>query len=196
MSGHSLYRTIALLLVTMGLRNIPFAGIALMPIEIALFEWLRKSELSCDRAGLLAGQVPLHAIAAEMKLAGGEAAFGGEGVADELSVEEFIDQAEEYEYNENVLDVALKYLNTVYSSHPFHTVRAAELRRWVTSGDYEKILRGDYIRRGDETDLGRDYGSAANYYKTQAKQMFGQVGEMIDKAKKRLRVRDDEESAT
>src|SRR5437867_7149522 len=38
---------------------LPFlAGIALLPIQLALLEWFRKSELSSDRAGLLASQDP------------------------------------------------------------------------------------------------------------------------------------------
>ena len=41
MSGHATYRTIALILLWIGSRNLPFlAGMALLPIELALFEWL------------------------------------------------------------------------------------------------------------------------------------------------------------
>ena len=81
MSGHATYRTIALILLLIGTRNLPFlAGIALLPIELALFEWYRKSELSCDRAGLLAGQDPIAAMRTELKLAGGGAKNGRPGV--------------------------------------------------------------------------------------------------------------------
>ena len=46
-SGHALYRTILVILLEFGFRNLPFlAGIALLPIQIALLEWYRKSELS------------------------------------------------------------------------------------------------------------------------------------------------------
>ena len=50
------------------------------------------------------------------------------------------------------LDVVYKILNTLALTHPMHTVRAAELQRWVASGDYDRIMRGEYVRRGTETD--------------------------------------------
>ena len=54
MSGHTTYRTLAIILIYFGINNLPFlAGLALMPFELALLEWYRKSELSSDRAGLL-----------------------------------------------------------------------------------------------------------------------------------------------
>src|SRR6266849_4759561 len=57
MSGHALYVTILILILNFSFSTLPFlAGIALLPIRIALLEWFRKSELSSDRAGLLAVQ--------------------------------------------------------------------------------------------------------------------------------------------
>src|SRR6266508_3540513 len=57
MSGHALYITILILILNFSFSTLPFlAGIALLPIRIALLEWFRKSELSSDRAGLLACQ--------------------------------------------------------------------------------------------------------------------------------------------
>ena len=79
MSGHALYRTVTLLILWLGFQNLPFlAGLALLPIKLALLEWYRKSELSSDRAGLLASQDPtacssvqgavaLHAAAARTR---------------------------------------------------------------------------------------------------------------------------------
>src|SRR4030042_833052 len=56
MSGHVLYKTMLwiLLHIPMMLMNLPVAQIALQLIMFALLEWSRKSELSADRAGLLA----------------------------------------------------------------------------------------------------------------------------------------------
>ena len=59
MSGHALYHTLLVLLLNVSLAALPFlAGIAILPIQLALLEWFRKSELSSDRAGLLACQDP------------------------------------------------------------------------------------------------------------------------------------------
>ena len=59
-SGHAVYRTILLLLTTLSTTflSIPLGGLGLRAIMAALTEWYRKSELSCDRAGLLAAQDP------------------------------------------------------------------------------------------------------------------------------------------
>ena len=58
LSGHSVYRTMLYHLVNLAARLalVPFAWVGLKAVIWGLEEWYRKSELSCDRAGLLAGQ--------------------------------------------------------------------------------------------------------------------------------------------
>ena len=53
-------------------------------------------------------------------------------------------------------------INTAFKTHPFGTVRAAELQRWIQSGEYARIIGGDYPRRGSEGDrpLGDDYAAS------------------------------------
>src|SRR5438132_11598603 len=72
MSGHALYRTILILILNVSFASLPFlAGIALLPIRIALLEWYRKSELSSDRAGLVASQDAKASLRVLLKMAGG-----------------------------------------------------------------------------------------------------------------------------
>jgi len=100
-------------------------------------------------------------MSTEMKLA------GGKEYGDTLRVEEFIHQAEQYETGGDAWDTVLKIMNTVMRTHPMHTVRAAELLRWHRSGGYDKILAGDYVRRGQndsDQPLSEDYVDAAGYY--------------------------------
>ncbi len=180
MSGHVTYSTIAIILINFGLRNLPFlAGIALLPIQIALLEWYRKAELSCDRAGLLGTQDLRASLGTYLKLAGGKAGD------DAIDLDEFLIQAEEYETTGGAWDTALKMLNTVFRDHPFNTVRAAELRRWGSSEAYERILRGDYPRRGGEGDqpLADDYAAAAGYYGTQARAVVSELEHMAERAR-------------
>ena len=180
MSGHATYRTITLILIAVGIRNLPLlAGMAILPIQLALFEWFRKSELSSDRAGLLGGQDPDVAMRVFLKLAGGGAGD------DEISLEEFMIQAEEYETGGNAIDTVFKYLNVAFREHPFNTMRAAELRRWVKSGEYERILVGEYPRRGDAgpPPLASDYASAADYYGQQAREALKEVGDILSRAR-------------
>lgn len=182
MSGHATYRTIALILLMIGVRNLPFlAGLAILPIQLALFEWFRKSELSSDRAGLLSVQDPRIAMHVELKLAGGGAGD------DEINLDEFLIQAREYETGGTAIDNVFKYLNVAWQTHPFHTVRVAELDRWVQSGAYARIIGGDYPRRGTERPLSDDYVDAAGYYGHQARetitQVGAQVGDVINRAR-------------
>ena len=180
MSGHATYRTIALILITVGIRNLPLlAGIAILPIQLALFEWFRKSELSSDRAALLGSQDPDSAMRVFLKLAGGA---GGD---DEISLEEFLAQADEYETGGNAIDFVFKYLNVAFREHPFNTLRAAELRRWEKTGEYERILGGTYPRRGDTTQppLTEDYASAADYYGQQAREAVREVSDILSRAR-------------
>ncbi|MDQ3696509.1 MAG: M48 family metallopeptidase [Gemmatimonadota bacterium] len=196
MSGHATYRTIAILFLQFGLRNLPLlAGIALLPIELALFEWYRKSELSSDRAGLLSGQDPAVAMMAELKMAGGNpmrritVEAETEDVAipqwDEINLDEFLVQAEEYETGGTVVDTVFKYINVAFQTHPFHTVRASELHRWVRAGDYYRIIGGDYPRRGEEKTrpLTTDYAEAGGYYRDRAKEVVDQFGQLVRNAR-------------
>ncbi len=180
MSGHTTYRTIAIIILTVGISNLPFlAGVALLPFQLALLEWYRKSELSSDRAGLLGTQDLNVVMGGFMKLAGGSAPAG-----DEASLEEFMRQAEEYETGGNAWDTVFKVLNTAFRDHPFNTVRASELLKWHRSGQYDAIVAGTYQRRGDgDRPLSDDYADAAGYYGDQTRSTFQQVGDLVNRAK-------------
>ena len=98
MSGHALYRTILILLLNVSFASLPFlAGIALLPIRIALLEWYRKSELSSDRAGLLGSQDATASLRMFLKMAGG-------GDMAEMDLNAFLVQAKEYEEAGGALD--------------------------------------------------------------------------------------------
>jgi Zn-dependent protease with chaperone function len=182
-SGHALYRTLCLLLLTLGLRHMPFlAGVAVLPVQLALLEWYRKSELSCDRAGLLATQDPLAAMRMFMKLAGG-------GPGEEMDLNAFLVQARAYVEGGDVVELIAKVLNTLGMTHPFHTLRAAELQRWVEGGDYDRILRGEYPhRRAQEATrpLADDFKDASQYYAEQAREAMHTVSEAAHKARHAL----------
>ena len=176
-----IYRTLAAILLLVGLRGLPFlAGIALLPIQVALFEWYRKSELSADRAGLLGSQSRDDTLMSFLKFAG-----GGSG-EDKISLDEFMKQAAQYETQGGAWDTVMKVLNTVFREHPFHTVRAGELQRWIENGAYDRILAGEYAKRSDPSSqrpLHDDLSDAAGYYGDQARAAVGKLGDVIDRAR-------------
>jgi Zn-dependent protease with chaperone function len=140
MSGHALYKTLVWLLARVSFNVIPMASLLLTPITIALYEWDRKSELSADRAELLAVQDPAPSYNILMKMTGAED-------LSEVNLNEFFMQAQEYENQKSFLDGIHKLLNQLWASHPFPVIRLQELRAWELSGYYQTILDGNYLRR-------------------------------------------------
>ena len=160
LSGHAVYRTMLYHLLNLVTR------IAWLPIVLpargviwALEEWYRKSELSCDRAGLLAGQDIDAARRALMKTAGGSRLV-------EFNSDAFHQQAREYDAVPDVRDGLLKLLQLQGTTHPFAVIRFAELDRWADTGDYPNILAGNYPRREDDPDasVGDEFKAAAKSY--------------------------------
>jgi Zn-dependent protease with chaperone function len=161
LSGHSVYRTILLFLTNLALKVawIPLGNVAIMAIVTALREWFRKSELSADRAGLLVGQDLQASMRGLMKLAGGNHLH-------EMNVDAFLKQADEYEAGGDLRDSVLKIMNVLPRSHPFTTVRAAELRKWAATREYQRIMDGHYDRREDDgdTSVSDSFRQSANHY--------------------------------
>ena len=162
MSGHALYNTLLRRLIdlTTSFAWVPAGAIAMRAVIAALREWQRKTELSCDRAGLLACQDPQAALRTHLALAGD---LGGQ-----VDIASFLAQAQEYEEVEDIRDSILKLLHTETRSHPLVVVRAAELQRWSASEEYREILTGTYARREDDrpaNNLTDDVKSAARSYK-------------------------------
>ena len=144
LSEHVLYKTMLRLMVL--LSRVAFtnvvSGLAYTAITAALFEWDRKSELSSDRAGLLAVQDPDVVRSALLRSAGGV----GEGA----NIEAFQEQARRYEEDGDTLDTIAKAMALLNRSHPFPVERLKEIDRWIESGEYDRILSGDYLTRADE----------------------------------------------
>jgi Zn-dependent protease with chaperone function len=188
MSGHALYRTIAAVLAIISLGALPMlASLVVLPVRLAFLEWSRKSELSADRAGLLGAQDIVVAQRLDMKMAGGGR---GDGFAGQMYVDAFMQQAHEYAASGEGLDVVYKVLSSLALTHPMHTVRAAELQRWVAAGEYDRIVRGEYHRRGPETaerPLKEDFAAAGTYYAGEARELATQVAEAARRAAERAR---------
>jgi Zn-dependent protease with chaperone function len=145
LSGHALYSTVLFTLLRMsGVASwMPLGALGLRVFVHGLKEWYRKAEVSCDRAGLLVGQDPGASTRVQMKLAGG-------GRLGEMSLVAFLGQAEEYEASGDARDGVIRVLNLLERTHPFSVLRTLALKRWVESGDYERILAGAYPRRQDD----------------------------------------------
>ncbi len=161
LSGHAVYRTMLfnLILLAQRIAWMPIGYIGLRAIIWGLEEWFRKSELSCDRAGLLVGQDLDASRRVLMKLAGGSRLA-------EMNADAFHEQAHEYDAVPDLRDSILKILQLQGQTHPFAVVRFAEIDNWAASGAYERILGGDYPRREDDRNasFGEEVRNAAKAY--------------------------------
>jgi Zn-dependent protease with chaperone function len=114
-----------------------------LQIEIALFEWLRKAEFSCDRAAVLVTQDPEIVFSALFKLTG-----GSPKIFEMMDRDEYLKQAEEYDRPDaGRLDKFYRYLVESGKTHPIPVLRAREVLRYGEGDEYKDILAGKYLRR-------------------------------------------------
>ncbi len=139
---HVLYLTAAqliLALATVPLASLPIAGIIkeilTASMRGALLAWMRKAELSCDRAALLVTQNPHTIGTLMMKLAGGT-------LAHKIDYDLFLDQAREFQksYDEKKLDRFWADILSAGRSHPFPIWRVSEVLKYVESGEYQNLI--------------------------------------------------------
>ncbi|MEC7948593.1 MAG: M48 family metallopeptidase [Myxococcota bacterium] len=144
LSDHVLYKTMLRFLLKGGqlVTRMPLTGLALLAVIAAMLEWDRKSELSADRASLLACQDIDVVRGTLLRMAGGV----GEGA----SVEAFRSQARRYEEGGSAVDSVIKTLALLNRRHPFPVQRMGELDRWIESGAYAEIMSGAYPLRDDD----------------------------------------------
>src|SRR4051794_7602798 len=178
LSDHLLYRTALLILLSIGARplmRLPFfAGLPLLAIELALLEWYRAAELSCDRAATLVNRSPMTTCQTLMVIAGGAASR-------KLSLDAFVRQAQEYEEWEPGWDKLNRFRIELFQTHAFPVRRVSEIMKWVRSGDYDRIMSGDYRRRGDANQPRQEAGDAAEFYSERFRSIFREFGEGMNK---------------
>ncbi|MDX2232819.1 MAG: M48 family metallopeptidase [Leptolyngbyaceae cyanobacterium bins.349] len=121
-------------------------------LVMAFYEWLRKAELSADRAALLVMDDLNPILHSMMKIAGGSSRY-----VHELSAIEFERQSERYQsLDDDGLNQVYKFLlynnvsAGVFLSHPFTVERVHFLKEWHTSAEYRQIRQGNYARAGAE----------------------------------------------
>jgi len=145
-SDHILYKTLANMLLSGGLMVSGVLRLLTWPIKQGLMHWNRCSELTADRAGLLATRDLVSSLRTAMKLAGGNRP--GTTSRTRTKVAPFIRQTRKLAEMEegSWADGALAALLAVNQSHPLTAWRVMHLLRWVENGNYLDILAGDYAR--------------------------------------------------
>jgi Zn-dependent protease with chaperone function len=158
-SDHVLYRQALVILILLGasMRLPILAGLPLLAIKLALLEWSRAAELSCDRAAALVTRDPQAVCRALMVMSAGEA-------AEDLNLDAFIAQGMEYTEGGSGLERVTKLLQDLQLTHPMPVRRVRLLLDWVREGDYDRMVRGDYLRRGEEPTAREETDAATAFY--------------------------------
>src|SRR4051794_30904796 len=179
-SDHVLYMTALeiLLLLGRGVRLPIFAGLPLMAIRLALLEWSRGAELSCDRGSAIVTRDPMAVCRTLMILSAGEA-------ADQLNLDAFIAQATDYDEGTG-MDKLTRQMQGLQLTHPMPVRRVRELLAWVRSGDYDRIIGGDYLKRGQEPPLRDEADAAQEHYAKKVTDAFGTAGSSLSDVGKQL----------
>jgi Zn-dependent protease with chaperone function len=172
LSDHVLYTTALNILLAAG-GGLPLGlGLPVRAVRAVLLEWSRAAELSCDRAATLAVRDPRIVCRALMVLAGGIP-------ADQLNLDAFMAQAMEYENWDDAHDRVRRFFNEINLTHANAVRRVSEVMRWVQSGEYDRIVRGEYRRRGEETNVREEASEAMEFYSERFRAMFRELGENV-----------------
>jgi Zn-dependent protease with chaperone function len=180
-SDHVLYRTALLILLQIGASaRLPLlAGLPLLAIQYALLEWSRAAELSCDRAAALVTRDPTAVCRALMTIAAGEA-------AEDLNLDAFIAQGMDYSEGGGGLERLTKLFQDLRLTHPMPVRRVRLLLDWVHEGDYDRIVRGEYLRVGQEGSAREEADAASAFYGERISAAFQQAGSSISEAGQQL----------
>lgn len=131
---HVLYNSVAKLLLS-GASYLGILGSLSVPIQIAMFYWSRKSELSCDRCGsiITSPEVVARVMA---RLAGGP-----KNITKGINMQEWARQADQYDEirTGKLWDKTLQLYVTMGLDHPLNAVRVREILKWGESVQYKSL---------------------------------------------------------
>jgi Zn-dependent protease with chaperone function len=172
LSDHVLYMTALNILLSATL-SVPFPiGLPLRAVRAVLLEWYRAAELSCDRAATLAVRDPRIVCRALMVVGAGMS-------ADQLNLDAFMTQAMEYETWDDPSDRVRRFFAEINRTHPYAVRRVSEVMKWVQSGEYDRIQRGEYRTRDQEANVREEAGDAVEFYAQRFREIFREMGENI-----------------
>ncbi len=172
LSDHMVYVTALNILLSVG-GGLPFFfDLPFRAVRAVLLEWYRATELSCDRAAVLAVRDPQIVCRLLMVTASGMK-------AEELNLDAFMAQALAYESWDDPSDRVRRFFNEINVSHPYAVRRVSEIMKWVQGGEYDRILRGEYRTRDEKADVREEAGEAMEFYAERFRAMFREFGENV-----------------
>jgi Zn-dependent protease with chaperone function len=179
LSDHVVYQTALNIVLSAGRGAIPFLGLPLMAVRAVLLEWYRATELSCDRAATLAVRDPRIVCRLLMATTSGMP-------AERLNLDAFLAQALEYERWDDPSDRVRRFFNELGRTHANAVRRASEVMEWVKSGEYDRIIRGEYRTRDQTSNVREEAGDAVEFYVERFKAFFRDTAENLGQVSNQL----------
>ena len=91
-------------------------------------------------------------------------------------------QAMEYEAWDDPSDRVRRFFNELGKTHPDSVRRVSEVLKWVQSGEYDRIVRGEYRTRDQDANVREEAGDAVEFYAERFRAIFREIGENLNKA--------------
>ena len=177
LSEHVLYRTA--LVILLRLSALPGIPLPLFGLKAALMQWFRAAELSCDRAAALVIRDPIAVCRTLMVITAGAEAVN-------LDLDVFMRQGQDYREQGSPFDRFSRLLIDLNLTHPMSVQRLHELMEWVQSGDYDRIVAGDYVSRDEPLRPKAEAGDAVAHYAERFRDTFKDLGESVNDAGQQL----------
>jgi hypothetical protein len=92
----------------------------------------------------------------------------------------------EYTESGEGLDRLQRLLTDLRQTHSLPVKRVHELLAWVRDGEYDRIVSGEYVRRGQERPAREEAADAATHYSERFRDLFRETGEHVNTAGKQL----------
>jgi Zn-dependent protease with chaperone function len=172
LSDHMVYITTLNILLAVGNPLPFFFGIPFRAVRAVLLEWYRATELSCDRAAVLAVRDPQIVCRTLMVTAGGMP-------AEDLNLDAFMAQAMAYENWDDASDRVRRFFNEIGQTHAYAVRRVSEVMKWVQSGEYDRIVRGEYRTRDQEANVREEASDAMDFYAERFRSLFREAGDNL-----------------
>jgi hypothetical protein len=106
--------------------------------------------------------------------------------AEQLSLDAFVNQAMDYSEGGKGLEKLTRLLQELGLTHPMPVRRVRHLLDWVRAGDYDRLVGGDYIRRGEEPPLRDEADAAQEHYSGRIADAFQTAGSSISEVGQQL----------
>lgn len=145
---HCLYTTMGRFILSEAINYLGLNDLAILPIQVAFFYWMRCSELSADRAATICDGTSDKVVEMCMRFAGYD-----KDIKEEANIEAFLNQAIEYNQmvNNNALNKTMEFMMFSNCDHPLNAVRAYECNNWGNTETFKKI--NSYLSNEQTSDM-------------------------------------------